>query len=329
VLRTPAEELFIGPVSGQVHSFFGRLVDRDPDFGDTFPITDKKSAARAIDLIIEQGEGTFLIRDDCHYAKFKEIYQQMQDPEFSWWPNAVKKVVNNPATRIHSSNLATSDQVTVINQTQVPLTYYMMVIWNAVYETTLLTTYSLFGNAHKDAVTTGLQKAFTPMMRLVLSPVAEIISNLPAGSEDSPLAGFNSGAGFEWIRSIALMPHVNSSIKLLYERLRDIQSALAFVEIVLVDVREASHDNSFVPIYPDGNIPCVSERPCFNLAGQRTFTSSELVANTQWLLHNRPIIAHMVLERLEAVNINLRSLMHSFGSFYASILSPSDNTCGK
>ncbi len=78
-------ELFIGPPTAQVsgyalHVNFPRIGALGGVWDVTlFPVTDRKSAFKAIDLIIEQGEGTPRHDEFTHYKYFRHILEDLQE----------------------------------------------------------------------------------------------------------------------------------------------------------------------------------------------------------------------------------------------------------
>jgi hypothetical protein len=82
----------------------GAQVDREViDLEGVSPIHDLKSATDAIDIVIEQGEGSPSDREDSHYRRFLAIRDELaeltrQDPEFRpAWPVADSPVLRRPA----------------------------------------------------------------------------------------------------------------------------------------------------------------------------------------------------------------------------------------
>jgi hypothetical protein len=179
--------LFLGPQSAQVYGFFKE--QQAPQFGHLGPIRTAKDAINAIDLIIEQGEGgpecvvengQFIPRKDSHFGKFMQILHDISHEDKDWYEQAVRPVLNNPATRVHEDNLGEQSEVNLIRKGQVPLTFYTMVIFNAVYETMLLVLYRFFGSSdNSSADSTTLYKLFSPLMKSILTPLANLLTMLP------------------------------------------------------------------------------------------------------------------------------------------------------
>jgi hypothetical protein len=69
VERAGPDVLLVGPVSGQIGPDLVKLPGMET-------ITDLDSAGRAIDLIVEQGEGSPADREDSHYRRFLEIKRE-------------------------------------------------------------------------------------------------------------------------------------------------------------------------------------------------------------------------------------------------------------
>jgi Ferritin-like len=93
--RYGPDALFIGPVKGQTGP---EVVDLDG----VAVIDDLNSAVRAIDLIVEQGEGSPQDREDSHYRRFVAIRSEYDalsraNPEFApAWPVATNPVMRRP-----------------------------------------------------------------------------------------------------------------------------------------------------------------------------------------------------------------------------------------
>ena len=89
------EALFLGGAASQV----GRSV---MDMEGVDPITDLAEAARAIDIIVEQGEGSPQDREVSHYRNFLQIQSELDaaltdDPDFApAWPVADSPVLRQP-----------------------------------------------------------------------------------------------------------------------------------------------------------------------------------------------------------------------------------------
>jgi len=72
VIRSGTKSLFIGPESGQVDPELIRIHGIGT-------ITDLESVNRAIDIIVEQGEGSPGDREDSHYRRFQAVKQEYAD----------------------------------------------------------------------------------------------------------------------------------------------------------------------------------------------------------------------------------------------------------
>jgi hypothetical protein len=94
--RLGREALFLGNAGGQI----GRAVI---DLDGVEPITCLEDANRAIDVVVEQGEGSPADRDESHYRSFLGIRDELArlveaDPDFvAAWPVADNPVLRRPA----------------------------------------------------------------------------------------------------------------------------------------------------------------------------------------------------------------------------------------
>ena len=206
--------LFIGPPQAQMDGAqlnldFPRLGLLGGVYGITlFPVTDTASAKRAIEMIVEQGEGGGDIEDEAsHYYRFKQIKKEMQaDPNF----NPAHPVVSNPILK----PLPGETPGTVV--THEP-SRAVMDLFNAAYEVTLLLLMRLF--AYTDETEEEAEAlryaAFFPMMTMVIRPLGEILVTMPAFGEDRPE---RAGPSFETYHSTDFIPHKAAAWVVLQER---------------------------------------------------------------------------------------------------------------
>ena len=212
-------ELFIGPPDGQITP--GDLNLSFPQFGseggvfDVFllPVTDRASAITAIDLIIEEGEGEAGEADDpdSHYGRLLKILADYQalvndDPGF----NPTRAVVSNPHLFEHP-DMHGGTQITNADARAV------MDMFNMAYETLLLLLLRFFARTDENVAEIGaLRYTLFPMMTMVLRPLAETITAMPAFDDEDEQ---RAGPSFETYRTLSLLPHKQSAWIYLTERI--------------------------------------------------------------------------------------------------------------
>ncbi len=219
--------LFIGPPQGQVDGAqlnidFPRLGELGGVYGITlFPITDTASAVRAIDLIIEQGEGggleplrppgdpeTGLDAEADHYDRFLAIRAQMQklaDAGDGFAP--AHNLLHNPVLYVEKAPPGA-------NRVSAEPARKVMDLFNAAYETTLRLLTQLYSGANFDAQEAAALRyaAFFPMMTMVIRPLGEILVTLPARDPDD---GTRAGPSFETYTSLGVVSdHASARIVL-------------------------------------------------------------------------------------------------------------------
>ena len=211
--------LFIGPANAQVdgdilHVNFPRAGALGGIFDATlFDITDRPSALRAIDLIVEQGEGASGAEEFTHYRWFREMLDQFRaardrNPDFQ----PARALVSNPILARHAD---TGKGETLITN---PAAREVLGLFNSAYETLLLLMYRLYGHPHLESLqVTALAYTLFPMMTQVIRPLAEILTSLPAFDHPSDQ---RAGPSFEIATAISLLPHAAAAEQVLTEKLQ-------------------------------------------------------------------------------------------------------------
>jgi hypothetical protein len=177
----PLEQtLFIGAKDPQV---------TNADFGATptqvwysltlLPVVDLPSALFAIDLIRLQGEGATAHDPNSHYALVRSMKAQWDalSPESR---AALKKPVpHNPLTR-ERGDVDPNATCTVLRD---PRAVALARVANRAYELLLLLLARLYGRNDATAADRDMYRkyAFFPLMTIVVRPLAEILTDLPAG----------------------------------------------------------------------------------------------------------------------------------------------------
>ncbi len=196
--------LFVGPPRAQA---------TQADFGwpELISVTDADSAQRAIDEILEQGEGPRGDWRDAHFGQFVSIldeYLEMRqaNPDF------------DPVRPAMAANVRLPERDTDIPLIGDPLTARVADLFNVAYEILLLTLERYFAHTEEtDAQLKVLADATIALMLGVLKPLGDLLTTLPVGP-DHP--GRTAGPSFElFYESDYLMPHQVAAWTLLTERL--------------------------------------------------------------------------------------------------------------
>ena len=182
-------------------------------------MTDTASAQKAIDEILEQGEGPRGHWRNAHFGQFVEIldeYLQLRDANPAFDP--VRPVV--------TVNVRPSERDTGVPLVTDPLTSQVMDLFNVSYEVLLLMLQRFFAHTEEtDAQLKALADATVNLMFGAIKPLGDLVTTLPAGPE---YPGRTAGPSFElFYESDYLLPHREAAWIMLTERIRQ---AAAFCE---------------------------------------------------------------------------------------------------
>jgi CDGSH-type Zn-finger protein/truncated hemoglobin YjbI len=196
--------LFVGPPRAQATpGTFG--------WPELVAVTDLASAQRAIDEILEQGEGPRGAWQNAHFGQFVEILDE--------YTQAKEDNLGLVAARpVQTANVRPCDNGAEVALITDPVTARVMDLFNVAYEVLLQLFERFF--AHTDESDTQLQALATAsvgLMAQVISPLGDLITTLPAGPE---YPGQTAGPSFElFYESDYLLPHRDAAWTLLAERL--------------------------------------------------------------------------------------------------------------
>jgi CDGSH-type Zn-finger protein/truncated hemoglobin YjbI len=196
--------LFVGPSRAQATSeFFG--------WPELVAVTDLASAQRAIEEILEQGEGPRGNWRDAHFGQFVSIldeFQQLREANPGFDP--VRPVV--------AANVRPPERDSAVPLITEPLTARVTDLFNVGYEILLQIFERFFAHTGEtDAQLKVLADATIGLMLRVLRPLGDLITSLPVGDEHP---GMTAGPSFElFYESDYLMPHQHAAWALLAERL--------------------------------------------------------------------------------------------------------------
>ncbi len=198
--------LFVGPPRAQA-------TNTDFRWPELVTVTDPASAQRALDTILEQGEGARGHWEAAHFGQFVGILEEYREmtaanPAF----DPVRPVMFAKVRRgEHDDSLPLiGDRVTA----------QCTDLFNVSYEILLQILERYFAHTEEtDEQLATLAQAAITLMGGVLRPLGELITTLPVGPEHP---GHNAGPSFElFYEDDDLLPHRASAWALLEERLRD------------------------------------------------------------------------------------------------------------
>ena len=264
--------LFVGPPRAQAtqqHFRWPELV----------AVTDLASAQRAIDEILEQGEGPRGHWESAHFGQFVTILD-----EFEQAREANRGLV--PARPVLPVNVRPCDRDVEVPLTDDPVTAKVMDLFNVAYEILLQILERFFAHTDEtDAQLKALADATMALMFQVIKPLGDLITTLPAGPS---YPGVNAGPSFElFYESDYLLPHRYAAWALLTERLdvaaefcqqivadqaksqphagqpragqaRDLSAPLQPVGTALADIARAL--SVHLPAYLSANVPAADPR---------------------------------------------------------------------
>ena len=198
--------LFVGPPRAQATSDYFH-------WPELVPVTDLASAHRAIDTILEQGEGARGHWQNAHFGQFVEIldeYRQLKaaNPDFE------------PARAVLFATVRPCEHDDTVPRITEEVASRCTDLFNVGYEVLLQLLHRYFAHTEEtDAQLMTLSRAAIALMVGVLKPLGDLITTLPVGSEHP---GMTAGASFElFYENDYLMPHREAAWALLEERLRE------------------------------------------------------------------------------------------------------------
>ena len=197
--------LFVGPPRAQAtQQHFG--------WPELIAVTDAASAQRAIDEILEQGEGPRGEWRDAHFGQFVQIldeFEQFREANRAFDPVRPVVLVNvRPAERDVDVPLVTD-----------PLARRVMDLFNVSYEILLTILQRFFAHTEEtEPQLKALADASVNLMFEVVKPLGDLVTTLPAGPE---YPGRTAGPSFElFYESDYVLPHREAAWILLAERIR-------------------------------------------------------------------------------------------------------------
>ena len=196
--------LFVGPPRAQATAEYFR-------WPELVAVTDLASAQRAIDEILEQGEGPRGRWQDAHFGQFVNILDEYE-----------QVTAASPGSRlvrpVMAANVRRPERDVEVPLISDPLTARVSDLFNVAYEILLQIFERFFAHTEEtDAQLKTLADATVGLMLRVIKPLGDLITTLPVGSEHP---GMTAGPSFElFYESDYLMPHREAAWSLLAERL--------------------------------------------------------------------------------------------------------------
>jgi Ferritin-like len=198
--------LFLGSPRAQATSTYFR-------WPELVPVTDLASALRAIDTILEQGEGARGNWETAHFGQFVQILDEYRqtvaaDPAF------------DPVRPVVFATVRPGERDPSIPHISDDVTARCTDLFNVSYEILLQVLERFFAHTEEtDAQLRTLANAAITLMVGVLEPLGDLITTLPVGPEHP---GRTAGPSFElFYEDDDLLPHRESAWALLEERMRD------------------------------------------------------------------------------------------------------------
>ena len=197
--------LFVGPPRAQATQEYFH-------WPELVAVTDLASAQKAIDEILEQGEGPRGHWKQAHFGQFVEImdeYLQLREANPAF----------RPARPVVTVNVRPSERDTGVPLVTDPLARQVMDLFNVSYEVLLLMLQRFFAHTEEtDAQLKALADATVNLMFQAIKPIGNLVTTLPAGP-DYPAR--TAGPSFElFYESDTVLPHREAAWILLTERLR-------------------------------------------------------------------------------------------------------------
>src|SRR5499427_7865701 len=196
--------LFVGPPRAQATAeHFG--------WPELVAVTDLASACRAIEEILEQGEGPRGDWRDAHFGQFVSIldeYQRLREANPGF----------DPVRPVMAANVRPPERDVDVPLIGDPLTARVTDLFNVGYEILLQIFERFFAHTEEtDAQLKTLADATVTLMLQVIRPLGDLITALPVGTEHP---GRTAGPSFElFYESDYVMPHRQAAWALLAERL--------------------------------------------------------------------------------------------------------------
>jgi hypothetical protein len=201
--RLGEEQLFVGPPSAQATGEYFR-------WPELVQVTDLLSAGKAIEFIVEQGEGARGDWRESHYGRFLIVLEEylalkQVDPTFEPARPVIPARVRLPRD-VNEGPLLSDSRTAAVSD-----------LFNGCYEALLEALLRFFVHEGEDAAEmTTLADAAVSAMATVIAPLGRLLTQLPVGPE---APGKAAGPTFDIFRRSYLLPHREVARAILRERL--------------------------------------------------------------------------------------------------------------
>lgn len=209
--RYGEEQLFVGPPSAQATSDYFR-------WPELVAVTDLASAAKAIEFIVEQGEGARGNWEDSHYGRFLKVLEEylamkQADPTFEPARTAIPARVRLPRD-VPEGPLISDPRTAAVSD-----------LFNGCYEALIEILLRFFVHEGEgEAELAALSDAAVGAMFAQIVPLGRLLTRLPVGP-DTP--GKTAGPTFDIFRRSYLLPHRQAAWVILGERLHELADGSA------------------------------------------------------------------------------------------------------
>ena len=186
-------------------------------------VHDLKSAAKAVETIIVEGEGARGDWRDAHFGRFLQIHDELRDVRSG---NPAFEPSNPVIPAYIEGHSDVAEPVAMITD---PFTLKVAELFNASYETAMmiLTRFFLHVDTSQEELRT-LSDAAIGLMAGVLQPLGRLMTTLPVGTNHP---GRTAGPAFEVYRRISyVLPHRQAAWVILHERLSELADFSARLE---------------------------------------------------------------------------------------------------
>ena len=211
--RHGEEQLFVGPSTAQATGDYFR-------WPELVAVTDLLSAGKAIEFIVEQGEGARGDWRESHYGRFLKVFEEYRallqaDPAFEPARPVIPARVRLP--RDVNEGILISD----------PRTAAVSDLFNGSYEALIEVLLRFFVHEGTgDAELATLSDAAVGAMFSVIAPLGRLLTRLPVGPE---APGKTAGPTFDIFRRSYLLPHREAAWMVLRERLNELADGCAAI----------------------------------------------------------------------------------------------------
>jgi Ferritin-like len=209
--RYGEQQLFVGPPSAQATGAYFQ-------WPELVAVTDLLSAGKAIEFIVEQGEGARGNWQEAHYGRFLKVLEEylalkQADPSFEPARPAIPARVRLPRD-VNEEQLISDTRTAAVSD-----------LFNGCYEALIEILLRFFVHEGEgDAELAALSDAAVGAMFSVIVPLGRLLTRLPVGPE---APGKTAGPTFDIFRRSYLLPHREAAWIILWERLQELTDGSA------------------------------------------------------------------------------------------------------